>query len=110
MAAPFIIKRNDTGPPFEVTIQENAVGVSLTGASVQFIMKDLSGNEKVNAAATPDADQVTNPGLVQYDWAAADTDTAGRYRAEWEVTFGSGEVRTYPVNGYDLVIVRSDLG
>jgi hypothetical protein len=39
-----------------------------------------------------------------------DTDTAGTYWAEFEVTFGDGRVETYPNRGYLTVNIEPDLG
>jgi hypothetical protein len=47
----------------------------------------------VNAAAS-----ILDPILseVEYDWGATDTDTAGTYYREWEVTLPSGHTVTTP--------------
>lgn len=104
----FTIKRNDTAPAYEATLEAPAgTPVDLTGATVRFIMAtpDMA-TVKVNASATiSDA----AAGEVTYSWQAADTDTAGTYRAEWQVTFGSGAIRTFPSNGYLSVVVLADL-
>lgn len=104
----FSIKRNDRQPTFDVTLEAPAgTPVDLTGCTVKLIMtKDGSSSSKVNAAAT-----VTSAadGEVSYSWGATDTDTAGLYRAEWEVTFAGGTKRTFPAEDYLYVNVLPDL-
>jgi hypothetical protein len=111
MATVHIIKRNDTYPPFRTRLLDGAGDpVSLSGATVRFIAPENNGQPKIDGAATPDADQVTNKGWVQYEPTATDTAEAGRFRCEWEVTFASGKVETFPVLAYDLLLIRGDLG
>ena len=48
-------------------------------------------------------------GVVEYAWAAGDTDTAGTHLAEFQVTFPGGLPATYPNRGYLLVEITADL-
>jgi hypothetical protein len=48
-------------------------------------------------------------GTVEYEWGATDTDTAGLYLAEFEVTFAGGIKRTFPGEDYLYVLVKEDL-
>ena len=112
--ADFTIKRNDTLPKLEATLQQNNVVYNLTGATVKFIMKkEGSGTAKVNSAVTV-VDAAS--GQVEYAWddVAGDTDTEGDYNGEFEVTTGSGEIITFP-NGADgtdyfTIEITEDLG
>jgi uncharacterized protein YfaS (alpha-2-macroglobulin family) len=46
-------------------------------------------------------------GVVRYSWGTDDTDEAGRYRAEFEVTYADGSVETFPNDGFhDVVLTR----
>lgn len=107
MAEPFTIKRNDTSPVYQATLKDgDGDAVSLSGATVRFHMNAKDGSSKVDAAAT-----VVNAsgGIVKYTWQAGDTDTAGRYRVEWEVTFSDSSVETFPNGTFDEVIIPADL-
>jgi hypothetical protein len=105
----FAIKRGDTAPPLRRVFRERTLRpADLTDAAVRFLMSPLDvGGPTVDAPA-----DVTDPvaGAVEYHWAAGDTATAGRYRAEFQATFPGGEVRTDPPRGYIGVIVSQELG
>jgi uncharacterized protein YfaS (alpha-2-macroglobulin family) len=49
-------------------------------------------------------------GVVRYDWGLTDTDTAGTYRLEFEVTWNTGKKQTIPNYGYDELVIAEDLG
>lgn len=113
MASEFYIKRNDTLPPIEERLSDATGPISLTGHTVKFIMRK-GAIIKVEAAAVPDPDQVNRKGYVKYNWSGVtgDTDTAGTYEAEWEVTFSGGAGKaTFPNDKADntQVIVGADL-
>lgn len=68
--------------------------VDLTGASVQFILNEEDLSAKINKPAV-----IENPptaGIVNYPWEAGDTDDAGNFPSEFEVTFASGKKATFP--------------
>jgi hypothetical protein len=106
----FNIKRNDRSPAFTATLEDADGYIDLTGCTVKLVMSlAMTGSTptpKVNAAAT-----VTDTlgGAVSYSWGATDTDTAGLYVAEWEVTFAGGIKRTFPENDYLYVNITPDL-
>ncbi|CAB4176084.1 Domain of unknown function DUF2479 [uncultured Caudovirales phage] len=102
------VKRNDTyGNVTEQLLDENLAPVNITGASVKFSMRTRTGSvAKVSSAATI---VTAATGIVKYQWVTGDTDTAGDYRAEWQVTFSSGKIQTYPNNGYDTISILQDL-
>lgn len=105
----FSIKQHDRSPDFSVTL-EAPVGtpVDLTGTTVTFLMTLVGATTaKVNTTATVDS---AEDGEVSYAWGATDTDTAGLYRAEFQVTFAGGIKRTFPADDYLYVKVVSDLG
>lgn len=105
----FRIKTSDTSPKLAVTLEDaNSNAINVTGANgVRFHMKAFGATAlKVDAPMT-----ITNAtgGIVQYPWVASDTDTAGTYYGEVEVTYADNTVETFPNNGYFTVIVKEDL-
>jgi len=100
--ADFYIKQGDLLPRISSTLRDSTGAVvPLTNATVEFHMwAKGSSLTKVSGAA-----QIVSEagGTVYYQWAGNDTDTPGRYLAEWEVTFPSSLPETHPSNGY-LVI------
>lgn len=105
----FYIKQNDTSPSIRATLKDGDGNVvNLTDASVRFHMRTIGGTTtKVDADAS-----IVSPntsGIVQYDWAASDTDTVGSYQAEFEVTYGDLSVETFPNNGYIRVEITDDI-
>lgn len=106
----FYIKQDDREPAIrETLLTDDGNPILLSGATVKFSMIEPdSGTVKVNAATADVVDP--NTGVVEYAWTTGDTDTAGRYLREWEVTFASGRKETVPNDrrGYPT-IVMSDI-
>jgi hypothetical protein len=64
----------------------------------------------INGSATgPAGGSLDASGQVQYQWQTGDTTNAGVYRAEWQVTFATGKIETWPDNGWAVVSIPSDL-
>ncbi len=103
----FTLKQNDRSPPITASLTAGGAAVDLSGCTVKFIMRaPEASSTKVNATATIVS---ATAGTVSYSWGATDTDTAGLYRAEWEVTFAGGIKRTWPAEDYLYVLVVADL-
>jgi len=104
----FFVKQNDTSPKLAATLKDgNGQVVDVTGASVRFHMARMNSNTAVvDAAGT-----VTNggAGAVEYAWTPSNTANVGTYRGEFEVTFPSGLVETYPNAGYVSIQVTDDI-
>lgn len=105
----FYIKEGDTSPAIEYML--SPVTITLNGGSVVFNMKDRRNQLKVNRAAAVITDDglLTDTPTVQYNWTAADTDTAGTYYGEFEVTYADSTIETFPNNGYITVEIRADI-
>ena len=90
------MKRDDLLPVVEEVATSGGTTVNLTGAtSPRFLMRLMSAAD----LSTPKVDGVAtiptpSAGTLRYDWAGTDTDTAGIYSAEFEVTIG-GKKRTF---------------
>lgn len=101
----FAIKRNDRLPLLRVNLTRSDGSIpDLTGATVRFKMGSpvpINGiADIVNAVG----------GVVEYPWAGADTASAGNFRGEFEVTYGSGKLETFPNDGYLVIQILEDLG
>lgn len=106
----FQIKRGDRLPTIQASLTDGSgAAVNLTDATVKFLMRPrTSATPTVNAAAAIVG--TATAGVVQYAWSAGDTDTAGEYLAEFEVTFLDGRKASFPSDGYTRVRVLPDVG
>lgn len=106
------MKRNDLEPDFVATVYDKDSGkaVDLTLAtSARLILTNLdSGAVKVTNGQMLFTDRPN--GILTYQWNLGDTDTAGRYVGEVEVTWPSARPQTFPTVGTLSVIVSADLG
>jgi len=103
------MKRNDTRPFLDVTLTDiDGTAMDLTSAqSVTFTMKDSDTNEvKVNSQACTFVDQAG--GAVRYSWAPVNTDTAGTYLGEFEITYGVDDRLTVPTQGVLTIAILED--
>ncbi len=103
----FFIKKNDTLKDLTATLRDGDFAVvDLTGiTAIVFNMRDASGTVKIDNVTA--AVVVAASGTVKYEWVAADTDTAGEFDGEFEVTFGAGGILTFP-NATDIRITIRD--
>tara|TARA_Y100000356_G_scaffold128083_1_gene127614 strand:+ start:199 stop:417 length:219 start_codon:yes stop_codon:yes gene_type:complete len=65
-----------------------------------------SSTLKTNASAT-----ITNAsgGAVSYTFSASDTNTAGLFQGEFQVTFSGGAIETFPNAEYISINILDDL-
>lgn len=105
----FTIKKNDTSPDLQATLTDaDGAAVNLTGATVRFHMR-LPGASSAKVDAAGSIVGTATDGVAKYSWSAGDTDTAGVYEAEFEITYSGGGIETFPSGGYILVNVLEDL-
>ena len=104
----FYIKQDDTSPAIAGTLERpDGTVVVLTGATVRFHLRAQGASAtKVDAAATVVSGAA---GSVKYDWQTGDTDTAGYFEAEWEVTFSDGSIETFPNYGHQPVRIYEQI-
>lgn len=113
----FFIKQHDTAPSLQITCEDSGGNaIDIAGATVKFFMKtnDLSAFVVNGATAvneqTGSGPTAVNKGVVQYNWVPADTANTGEFQAEFEVTFGGGQLETFP-NTYNILVhIVPDLG
>ena len=106
----FYIKTGNTGPDLEIQFQdEDGDPVSIVGYS------SLTFSMRIKRAGTviiddEDAVLVTAvSGNVKYVWSASDTVTAGDYEGEFKCTLGSGQIISFPNNGYILILISESV-
>jgi Rib/alpha/Esp surface antigen-like repeat protein len=106
--AAFVLKQNDTSPAMRVELFDS-VGkrIDLSGCTVRFLMR-AKGATIHKVADTMEFEDAEG-GIVIYRWKAADTDTAGNFQAEVEVTYPDNTVETFPRGGYIGVKVLDDI-
>lgn len=103
------MKRNDRKPYLAATLKDsNNAAIDLTSASgVNFIMKsDSDSSPIINNSATI---VTASSGEVQYQWAAGDTSTAGEFKGEFEIDWGSGVTQTFPSDDSFIIEIFEDL-
>jgi hypothetical protein len=101
-----VFKRGDIGQIFTDTLTAAGNPVDLSDCTVLWCLKNIQTREERTAPAII----VDAPaGDVEYVSQAADFTTAGVYRHEWQVTFTTGEVYTFPSAGWNTVQVVNDL-
>lgn len=109
----FQIKQNDTLPALQINVKsrgclDNIIPFSLTGVTAcTFSMADDCGSLKISSAA---ASIVTaSAGTIQYEWTTDDTDTAGKFKAEFELFFSDGKKMTVPTLGTIDINILKDI-
>jgi hypothetical protein len=93
----------DTLTPLGVTLSLNGEAVNLTGRIVKFKMVANDGTVTVAETTTGITVTGATTGEVQYDFQAADVDTAGTFFA-WFTVYSGSEKDTYPADGRELQI------
>lgn len=105
----FKMKVGDTRPYLRATItDQDGNAVDLTGATTVFNM--TSDNTSRSAKVSNGACAVVNTtgGIVEYRWTSTDTNTAGNYLAEFQVTLADNTVFTVPNEDSLKVELRED--
>lgn len=104
----FVMKRGDTAPILVATFKDSAGdAVLISGASVKILVYTLGGTEVFSASMSVSSEVA---GTAEYEWQLTDTATPGTYLVEFEVTFADGSVETFPNTGYEMLVVKGDLG
>ena len=106
MANFFITKQNDT-KPLEAILEDENGAVNLDSSTIVFNMWDENKTLKVNRASVTIVS--ATQGRVKYSFDPADTDTAGTYQGEFEVTFSDSTVTTFPNDSYIPIRIVDDI-
>lgn len=108
----FYLKQNDLQPDFRARLLDEDTPVDLTSAtSVQMLMRNRRAGLKVHAPmAIADQTDTDLKGVVSYTWAPGDTDTAGDFQAEIQVTWPNSKPQTFPAKGHITIVIEKDLG
>jgi len=83
-----------------VDISNSTVEIHIEQPDGTVITDDTTGNVTIVDAVN---------GTVKYEFSSGDLDQSGRYRYEWEVTFGGGDVLTVPSSELEIIQVREEL-
>lgn len=104
------MKQYDLYPSFRTRLTDiDGNAVDLTDATeVRLLVKNRTAGLKVDATMTK-LDQDDDPGVVEYNWEAGDTDTLGSFQVEIEVTFPGNLPQTFPGKGYCKLNINRDL-
>lgn len=109
----FKIKRNDTLPVLQIAVKgrgdlNQKIDYDLsTVTSVTFSMKDDCNNLKVYDQTAVVV--CASGGTLQYTWQSGDTDEAGKYLGEFELTFSGGSILSLPQQGGIQIEVSADI-
>lgn len=104
------LRRNDLQPYYYGKVLDaNGAPVDITDAAIVANMVNESTKVlKITAGAcTLNADPAT--GKFHYAWQAGDTDTAGKFDIEFQITPSSGGKFTVPARGKAKVVIMPDL-
>ena len=110
MATPtFHIKQNDDTPKLDVALQDDrGRPVDLTGATTILHMRNSADDTmKIDGGSTVLLS--ASRGEVRYEWSVSNTNTAGNFEAEFQVTHADGSIQTFPDDGYIDVIITDDV-
>lgn len=105
-----VMKKNDGLPYLKRTLVDSNGPVDLSGyTAAKFFMRPWGSDTlKINGVALTEVNAAA--GEFEYRWVAGDTDTAGIFSGEFEITLAGGKKLTFP-NGRRLRIhILSDLG
>jgi hypothetical protein len=113
MAEIFHIKQHDTRPIMRATLTfpEDPEKNLTKATKVQLVMRRKGASDPTAPKVKSDAVIVDKPSsIVEYEWEAADTDTAEEFNAEFEIIWEDGGIETVPRSDYFTVHVHDDLG
>lgn len=107
MTDPLYIKQNDLQPLYYAQVKDaNGDVIDITGATIRVTLKDADDNSlKVNRGTTGITLEDEANGKFSYTWQAGDTDTAGKFYIEFEITPSAGGKFTVPADPDEIAVV-----
>jgi hypothetical protein len=70
-------------------------------------MRKHHGETVIDAPAL--IETVFGPAVIAYAWTPSDTDVAGRYQAEFKISYADGAIETFPNRGFIDVFVAENV-
>lgn len=105
--ADIFLKQKDRLPKLRATLMDGNGPINLTGATVKVWFRLKAGGEGSERSGNCTIIDPEN-GVVEYAWAAGDTDVPGDYYVEFVVTI-TGMTMTFPNDGYLSMTILPDL-
>jgi hypothetical protein len=105
-----IIKTNDLQPYYYAQVKDAAGAVvDITGVTIVATMRTFDGTVKINRQSTGITISDAANGKFQYEWQSGETDTAGKYYIEFEISPSAGGKFTVPADNGAVVEIVDDL-
>ena len=100
------IKQGDTRHAIRASLKTvDGVPIDLTSAQIVFKMYSRYVGELINRQANYETD-----GRVHFVFEPGDTDKAGMYEAEFQVTYLDGRIETFPHSGKLQIYIEKRIG
>lgn len=97
------LKQGDLAPTLRVDLNAD-----VTGATTKQVKYRRRHTTTVITKTLTVVDAPT--GVLEYQWLATETDTAGTYQGEAVITFASGAVQRFPQDGYLEWVIQPKTG
>lgn len=114
------IKAGDRRPYFRATLKDhdgNAIDLNasdIASVTFNFIAVDATDatvdDGTTNIVQSGSGSEATDKGVVEYQWASSDTDTVGRYKADFKITYDDGTWESYPSDDYEYIEIIPAIG
>ena|SRR4249920_449759 len=98
------LKQGDLYPPLRIDTNADVTGATSKVAKLRRMHQSTVLTKTLTTSGDPTL------GILQYDWVAGDTDTAGTYQIEAVVTFASGAIQRFPQRSYLELVIRPKVG
>jgi len=109
MANTLDIKRNDTKPFVQATVQD-ATGSALDLTNGSYVFFNMATNDNTFTPVFSGAGGFITKasGTISYEWAAGNTARSGTYLGEFEITYTDGTLLTVPSDHSFVINIYED--